>query len=122
MRVRLELHGAVLSQEHDGLERMVAYASRTLSKAERKYCVGQERIIGSVVTFLKYFRPYLLGHHFTLRTDHIAPSYRQWIYSMKEPEGQLARWQEQIQEFDFEVVHSRGSCMPPKCRCLISSS
>ena len=49
----------------------------------------------------------MLGHHFTLRTDH---SSLQWIYSMKEPEGQLARWLEQIQEFDFEVVHRRGSC------------
>ena len=27
---------------------------------------------------------------------------------MKGPEGQLARWLEQ--EFDFEVVHRRGSC------------
>ena len=26
------------------------------------------------------------------------------------PEGQLARWLEQIQEFDFKVGHRRGSC------------
>ena len=64
--------GAVLSQEHDDLERVVAYTSRTLSKAERKYCVIRKESL-AVVTFLKNFRPYLLGHHFTLRTDHIAP-------------------------------------------------
>jgi len=28
---------------------------------------------------------------------------------MKEPEGQLARWLEQLQEFDFVVIHRRGS-------------
>ena len=84
----------------------MAYASRTLSKAEQKYCVTRKELL-AVVTFLKHFRPYLLGHHFTLRTDH---SSLQWIYSMKEPEGQLAWWLEQIQEFDFEVVHRRGSC------------
>ncbi|KAL5464015.1 hypothetical protein EMCRGX_G032972, partial [Ephydatia muelleri] len=98
--------GAVLSQEHDGLERVVAYASRTLSKAERKYCVTRKELL-AVVTFMRHFRPYLLGHHFILRTDH---SSLQWIYSMKEPEGQLARWLEQIQEFDVEVVHRRGKC------------
>ena len=59
--------GAVLSQDHDGEEKVVAYGSRTLSKAERKYCVT--RAIGSS-TFTKHFRPYLLGRHFTLRTNH----------------------------------------------------
>ena len=28
---------------------------------------------------------------------------------MKEPEGQLARWLEQLQEYDFVVIHRRGS-------------
>eukprot|EP00731_Ephydatia_muelleri_P004957 Em0002g1133a len=80
--------GAVLSQDHDGEEKVVAYGSRTLSKAERKYCVTRKELL-AVVTFTKHFRPYLLGRHFTLRTDH---SSLQWLYNMKEPEGQLARW------------------------------
>ena len=31
--------GAVLSQVVDGKEQVISYASRTLSNAERKYCV-----------------------------------------------------------------------------------
>ena len=32
----------------------------------------------------------------------------QWLYCIKEPEGQVARWLEKLQEFDFEVTHRRG--------------
>ena len=96
--------GAVLSQDHDGEEKVVAYGSRTLSKAERKYCVTRKELL-AVVTFTKHFRPYLLGRHFTLRTEH---SSLQWLYNMKEPEGQLARWLEQLQEYDIAVIHRRG--------------
>eukprot|EP00731_Ephydatia_muelleri_P001788 Em0001g1788a len=40
-----------------------------------------------------------------LRTDH---SSLQWLYTFKEPEGQIARWLEKLQEFDFGVVHRSG--------------
>ena len=31
-----------------------------------------------------------------------------WLRSFKEPEGQLARWLERLEEFQFEVVHRKG--------------
>ena len=97
--------GAVLSQEQpDGTERVVAYASRVLTKAERRYCVTRQELL-AVVVFLQHFRPYLLGRHFTLRTDHGSLV---WLRNFKEPEGQLARWLEKLQEFDFSVVHRPG--------------
>ena len=97
--------GGVLSQvQSDGSERVIAYASRVLSKAERRYCVTRRELL-AVVTFARHFRPYLLGRHFTLRTDHGSLT---WLRNFREPEGQLARWLEQLQEYDFDIVHRQG--------------
>ena len=96
--------GAVLSQEYDGQERVVAYASRTLSKAERKYSVTRKELL-AVVTFIQHFRPYLLGRTFLLRTDHSSLA---WLHNFKEPEGQLARWIERLQEYSFTIIHRQG--------------
>ena len=96
--------GAVLSQEYDGSERVVAYASRTLNKSERKYSVTRKELL-AVVVFTQHFRTYLLGQPFKLRTDHGSLS---WLCNFKDPTGQLARWLEQLQEFHFEVIHRKG--------------
>ena len=75
-----------------------------LSKAERRYSVTCKELL-AVMTFLCHFRPYLLGRHFRQRTDH---SSLQWLKNFKEPEGQLARWLEQLKEYDFDIVHRQG--------------
>ena len=31
-----------------------------------------------------------------------------WLRNFKEPEGQLARWLERLEEFQFEIVHRKG--------------
>ena len=98
--------GAVLSQISDaGLERVIAYASHSLTRQERQYCVTRRELL-AVVKFIQHFRHYLLGRQFTLRTDHSSII---WIQNFKEPEGQLARWMEKHQEYNFKVVHRRGT-------------
>ncbi|KRY07844.1 Retrovirus-related Pol polyprotein from transposon [Trichinella patagoniensis] len=83
--------GAVLSQKHDPEgERVIAYASRTLSKTERLCWTTRKE---------------LLSIRFTLRTDHDSLT---WLRNFKEPEGQVARWLEHLQEYDTKVVHRRG--------------
>ena len=61
--------GAFLSQEDDSRETVVAYTSRVLSKAKRRYFVTRRELL-AVVTFLQHIRPYLLRRHFIVRTDH----------------------------------------------------
>ncbi|KAJ8357694.1 hypothetical protein SKAU_G00204880 [Synaphobranchus kaupii] len=93
--------GAVLSQEDEDGERVVAYYSRALGKAERNYCVTRRELL-AVVRALHHFRPYLQGSHFLLRTDHASLT---WLLNFKDPEGQVARWLEQLQGYDFEIRH-----------------
>ena len=75
--------GAVLSQEQDGQEKVIMYASRTLTKAERKYCVTRKELLAVV----NHFCLYLLGRPFLLRAHHGSLV---WSQNFKEPEGQLA--------------------------------
>ena len=97
--------GCVLSQtKQDGSERVIAYGSRLLSKPERNYCVTRRELL-AVVYFTQQLRPYLLGKHFTLRSDHGSLT---WLRNFKEPEGQLARWLEKLEEYDFTIIHRPG--------------
>ena len=89
--------GAVLSQiDGEDQERVVAYGSRLLTKPERRYCVTRRELL-AVVTSTKQYRSYLTGQRFLLRTDHGSLT---WLRNFKEPEGQLARWLERLQELD----------------------
>ncbi|KAK3083689.1 hypothetical protein FSP39_001513 [Pinctada imbricata] len=96
--------GAVLSQEQDGKEKVIAYMSKSLSRAEESYCVTRKELL-AVVVALRKFHSYLYGQKVLLRTDNAAVS---WMRNLKAPTGQVARWLQELGTFDLEVVHRTG--------------
>ena len=73
--------GGILHQIQEGRERVIAYASRALNKAERNYCITEKELL-AVRFFIEYYRQYLLGRRFVVRTDHQALV---WLFKLKEP-------------------------------------
>ena len=65
--------GAVLSQEQNGQEVVIAYMSKTMNKHEQSYCVTRKELL-AVVTALRNFHSYLYGQEIVLRTDNAAVS------------------------------------------------
>ena len=92
--------GAVLEQDNH----VIAYASRTLTKAEQNYSVIQKECL-AIVYATKQFCHYLLGRQFQLHTDH-APL--QWL-SAQRMEGLLCRWALALQEYSFTIVYRKGA-------------
>ena len=96
---------AVLSQcDPDGSKHVIAYTSRLFTRPERNYFVTCKEIL-TVVTYLNHFQHYLIGTPFTIQTDHGALT---WLQHFKSPEGQLARWLQKLQEYQFTIIHRPG--------------
>jgi hypothetical protein len=58
------------------------------------------------VYFLKYFRHYLLGRPFVVRTVHAA---LQWLRRTPEVTGQQGRWLNIMEEYECTVMHRPGA-------------
>jgi hypothetical protein len=94
----------VLSQIQDGQERLISFGSFALLPEQRNYCTTRQELL-AVIRFTRQYRHYLLGKAFTVRTDHNSLT---WLLNFKEPRGQLARWLEELSQYDMKVVHRPG--------------
>lgn len=92
--------GAVLSQE----DRPICYASRTLNDHEKNYSTIEKELL-AIVWATGYFRPYLYGVKFLVRTDHQP---LKWLSSLKEPNSRLIRWRIKLGEYDFDIEYVKG--------------
>ena len=96
--------GAVLSQLQDEEQKVIGYFSKALTKPEQAYCTTRKELL-AVVLALKHFQPYVYGRTTVLRTDNAAVS---WMRSLKNPTGQVARWLQDLGEYDLIVTHRPG--------------
>lgn len=101
--------GAVLVQRYLGVPRIISFASKGLTAAERVYPQTQREAL-AVVWAVEKFYLYLFGLHFTIFTDHKT---LEFIYGNKHQEGRRAvsraeGWALRLQPFDFEIKHIAG--------------
>lgn len=96
--------GAVLLQEQDGVDKVIAYGSRRLSKSQRNYSTTKKELYACVV-FVNQFSHFLTGRKFRIRSDH---SSLQWLLNFRNPTGMLARWIESLGNFQFDIIFRRG--------------
>ena len=97
--------GAVLCQKVDGRERVIQYASRCLSEAEKKYTVPEWETLAAVWA-MKTFRSFVFGVHFTLVCDS-----RLVKHILERPADcvRTARWALYSRGFSFTYHHRPGS-------------
>lgn len=98
--------GAILCQNDDeDKERVVAYASRTLSKTERNWVITEKECL-AVVWAVTYFRTYLdTGKEFDVYTDHAV---LQTMLHHKDPSPKRARWLEKLARYNFKIHYRPG--------------
>lgn len=99
--------GAILTQMFEDGEHSVSYGSRSLRGREPNYAATELECLAALFA-ITHFREFLEGYKFTLFTDH---SSLLWLHKLKNPSGRLARWAVQLQQYDFDIVHKKGTTM-----------
>lgn len=96
--------GAVLSQEIDGFEKPVAFASKSFTKGEINKITKEQELI-AIHWAVKHFRPYIYDTFFKIKSDHKSLIY---LFSLKDPSSRLTRMRLDLEEHNFVIEHIKG--------------
>nr|GEX60685.1 reverse transcriptase domain-containing protein [Tanacetum cinerariifolium] len=96
--------GAVLGQRHEKHFQPIYYASKTLTETESNYSTTEKEML-AVVYASEKFRSYLIMNKCIVHTDHFTIKY---LFAKKDAKARLLRWVLFLQEFDFNVIDTKG--------------
>ena len=93
-----------------GDRRIVAYVSRSLSEVERKYSQTEREAL-AIVWAMERLQIYLRGGKFALYTD-CKPIELILGNPKSKPPARIERWNLRIQDFDFDIMYTKGHDNP----------
>ena len=96
--------GAVLGQKAEKVFKVIYYARKTFNEARGNYSTTEKEML-AIVFVCEKFRPYILGSHVFIHTDHAAIKY---LKEKKEAKPRLIRWVLLLQKFDLEIKDKKG--------------
>lgn len=102
--------GAVLVQECAGKNpRIIGFASKALTETEKNYAQNQREALGAVWA-VEYFSYFLLGRHFTLRTDAtgVAFIFNRSRENTKRALTRADSWALRLSPYNYTIEHVKG--------------
>lgn len=97
--------GAVLYQETDGREQVIAYASRGLSKSESRYPVHKLEFLALKWSICSKFHDYLYGNTFVVYTDNNPMTY---VLDKAKLDATSHRWVSTLSVYNFSIKYRPG--------------
>ena len=97
--------GAVLYQEQDGVERVIAYASRGLRNSERHYPAHKLEFLCLKWAVTDKFHDYLYGNQFLVCTDNNPLTY---VLSTAKLDATGHRWLAALSSYNFSLKYKTG--------------
>ena len=98
--------GATLSQVQNGHEVPIAYASHTLTPAERNYATNEREAL-AVLWALEHWESYLLGIIFLLRCDY-KPLGSLLQHTNQGKRAKFVRWSDRLSRFQYTFQYITG--------------
>ena len=97
--------GAVLHQVQEGKQRVIAYASHSLTKSERNYPVHKLEFLALKWAITDKFHRYLYGSQFQVYTDNNPLTY---VLTMAKLDATGHRWVAALSNYTFSIIYKPG--------------
>ncbi|KAK6169383.1 hypothetical protein SNE40_020449 [Patella caerulea] len=97
--------GAVLYQGHNGLEKVIAYASRSLNRSEGNYPAHKLEFLALKWSVIEKFHQYLFNNYFTVYTDNNPLTY---ILTTAKLDATGHRWLAALTNYNFSIRYRAG--------------
>ena len=98
--------GAVLYQEQDGKKRVIAYASRSLSKSEKNYPAHKLEFLALKWSITEKFSDYLIHRKFRVYTDNNPLTH---VLTTAKLDATGQRWVAALAQYNFDLIYKPGT-------------